>query len=383
MSPKADGAVANQAQMTGGIGQSVHLFGRTFHVQTEMSQGGVRTEVFLGGRLMAAREKQLGRTARGLEEQKSVMNEHHQSVVAAIKKRAARVNQSGPEASLKCGSEVRKRTTSEAMATGLRVRNLLREFRRRVDTEGLDEAERLKTASPAFSWIIASPTFESLRVDEQLRIHLLQHQIDTWCREGAEEDRAAEIRSEVANLSAYLAGIENRAEFVNVNSVHADALESPISQQPTTPCTAEELQANPSLFPEALYDNPSGSQMEKYMAKVSLQPLTSIDGFIGSCLVDSESGMMLGSQGGGSVNLELAAAGNTQVVRAKRKTMDSLKLNDRIEDILISLKAQYHVIRPLESNPRIFLYLVLDRDKSNLAMARHDLRSFEEGLQLG
>ena len=118
------------------------------------------------------------------------------------------------------------------------------------------------------------------------------------------------------------------------------------------------------------------------MAKISLEPLTTIEGFIGTCLVDSESGMMLGSHGGGSVNLELAAAGNTQVVRAKRKTMDSLKLNDHIEDILISLKNQYHVIRPLESNGRIFLYLVLDRGKANLAMARHDLRAFEEGLNL-
>ena len=119
------------------------------------------------------------------------------------------------------------------------------------------------------------------------------------------------------------------------------------------------------------------------MAKLSLEPLTSIDGFIGSCLVDSDSGMMLGAHGGGPVDLELAAAGNTQVVRAKRKTMGSLKLDDRIEDILISLGKQYHLIRPLESNPSIFLYLALDRDKANLAMARHELKGFEADLKLG
>jgi len=67
-------------------------------------------------------------------------------------------------------------------------------------------------------------------------------------------------------------------------------------------------------------------------------------------------------------------------VRAKRRVAASLKLNDTVEDILISLGKQYHLIRPLESNQKLFLYLVLDRARSNLAMARHELRSFEKSL---
>jgi len=66
--------------------------------------------------------------------------------------------------------------------------------------------------------------------------------------------------------------------------------------------------------------------------KEALAKLMEIDGVIGACIVDSNSGMMLGSIGGGAqINLELAAAGNTEVVRAKRKTMKSLNLNDPIE----------------------------------------------------
>ncbi|MEM7352174.1 MAG: roadblock/LC7 domain-containing protein [Acidobacteriota bacterium] len=118
------------------------------------------------------------------------------------------------------------------------------------------------------------------------------------------------------------------------------------------------------------------------MAKFDLEPLNAIDGFLGACLVDSSSGMMLGATGGGPVNLEVAAAGNTEVVRAKRKTMDSLKLDDQIEDILISLGKQYHIIRPLGSAAVLFLYIVMDRNKSNLAMARHEVRAFEKTLDL-
>ena len=111
----------------------------------------------------------------------------------------------------------------------------------------------------------------------------------------------------------------------------------------------------------------------------SLKELLRVDGALSAALVDSNSGMMLGGIGTG-IDLELAAAGNTEVVRSKLKTMKILGLNDAIEDILITLGRQYHIIRPVQAKTGIFIYLVLDRTKANLAMARRACQDAEHSL---
>src|SRR3990170_2075002 len=111
----------------------------------------------------------------------------------------------------------------------------------------------------------------------------------------------------------------------------------------------------------------------------SLKQLLRTDGAMCAALVDANSGMMLGSAGTG-LDLELAAAGNTEVVRAKLKTIQILGLSDTIEDILITLGRQYHIIRPLQAKAGIFLYVVLDKAKANLAMARRACQETETAI---
>lgn len=114
--------------------------------------------------------------------------------------------------------------------------------------------------------------------------------------------------------------------------------------------------------------------------KESLDDIMKVDGAQCAALVDSGSGMMLGNVGSG-VDIEVAAAGNTEVVRAKLKTMKALGIQDSIEDILITLGAAYHIIRPLAAHEGVFLYAVLDKARANLAMARRKIADVEKGIQ--
>jgi predicted regulator of Ras-like GTPase activity (Roadblock/LC7/MglB family) len=120
--------------------------------------------------------------------------------------------------------------------------------------------------------------------------------------------------------------------------------------------------------------------------EVSLKEMMAgVEGALGAAVVDYTSGMALGTLGGNKdLDLTVAAAGNTDVVRAKVRTMEQVGLKGRIEDMLITLDSQYHLIRPVtgRSGNGLFLYLVLDKARSNLAMARHQLKRVEEQLEV-
>ena len=111
-----------------------------------------------------------------------------------------------------------------------------------------------------------------------------------------------------------------------------------------------------------------------------LDRVMSIDGAIAAALADYSSGMCLGTAGGTkSFNPEVAAAGNSEVVRSKLRVMQSLELADEIEDILITLGKEYHLIFPLKGGD-LFLYAALRREQANLALTRHKMAQIAKEL---
>ncbi|SFV66099.1 hypothetical protein MNB_SV-13-598 [hydrothermal vent metagenome] len=111
----------------------------------------------------------------------------------------------------------------------------------------------------------------------------------------------------------------------------------------------------------------------------ALEEIMSLNGALATSLVDWESGMVLGMMSNGSFNIELASAGNAEVVKAKMATMRSLGLSSEIKDIMITLTDQIHIIHILKSNPELCLYVALTSAQSNLALARNRLNTVAAG----
>ena len=113
-------------------------------------------------------------------------------------------------------------------------------------------------------------------------------------------------------------------------------------------------------------------------ARATLQELQSVAGFLGVALVDTESGQCWCSLGGGAqLNMAQAALHGAEVLKAKHKAIQDLSLDDSVEDMVVTLAAQYHILRPVKAQPRLFVYLVLDRDAALLALASFALAEVE------
>lgn len=103
--------------------------------------------------------------------------------------------------------------------------------------------------------------------------------------------------------------------------------------------------------------------------------INDLPGLMAVAIVDVSSGMSLASHSNSGINPDTAAAYNTEVVKQKQKAMAALKLQgETMEDILITLTTQLHLIR-LVNDGKKFIYLVVSSRDTNLAIAREVLRS--------
>jgi hypothetical protein len=94
-----------------------------------------------------------------------------------------------------------------------------------------------------------------------------------------------------------------------------------------------------------------------------------IPGFIAASLVDLESGMTLGTKTlRADFDLAAASAYNSEMVKQKQKIMRALSLKTTLEDMLITLGDQIHLIKMV--SPTSFIYLAADRANSNIAIVR-------------
>jgi hypothetical protein len=113
---------------------------------------------------------------------------------------------------------------------------------------------------------------------------------------------------------------------------------------------------------------PSEKQIVEAFDKIAAET----PGYIAASLVDLESGMTLGLKAlRPEFDLAAASAYNSEMVKQKLKIMKALNLRTTLEDMLITLGDQIHVIKMV--SPTTFIYLSVDRSQSNLAIVRNVL----------
>ena len=108
---------------------------------------------------------------------------------------------------------------------------------------------------------------------------------------------------------------------------------------------------------------------------------TNVNGFIAVAVTEIETGLSYGNISIDSAfDPELASAYNLEVVKAKLSAVKALNLNQDIEDILITLTSQIHII-DISPNNKFMVYLVADSSKANLGMTRAVLRKHKADLE--
>ena len=97
---------------------------------------------------------------------------------------------------------------------------------------------------------------------------------------------------------------------------------------------------------------------------------STVTGFMGASVVDLDTGMTLVANSTRTdFDLGVASAHNSEMVKQKLKTIEVLNLNTELDDMLLTLGDQLHLIRLL--TPETFLYLAADRKQTNLAIMRN------------
>jgi hypothetical protein len=124
------------------------------------------------------------------------------------------------------------------------------------------------------------------------------------------------------------------------------------------------------------------STLDHARAVQQLSGMLTLDGLLGCAVVDATNGLILAreSRNDEGLDLDVAAAASTQALKAHKAAARSMGLADPIEEVMTSAGARHHIIRQLSRYPDLFLFVLLDRHRTNLALARYKLMEVEREM---
>lgn len=113
----------------------------------------------------------------------------------------------------------------------------------------------------------------------------------------------------------------------------------------------------------------------------ALEQGRTLEGSLATLLVETATGNLIAAAiGAKGVDVELAAAATAELARQKPRVEERIGLKDSFEEVLLTSRRRYYLLRPVGSDGRMFLLLVLDRTKANLTAAQEGLAAIERAL---
>lgn len=120
--------------------------------------------------------------------------------------------------------------------------------------------------------------------------------------------------------------------------------------------------------------------MSDFLNKFGEDLKNNVSGFIAVSVTEVKTGVSYYSLSvDPSFDPELASAYNLEVVKAKFNAIKALNLDQTIENIMINLSSQIHIIDISENND-YFIYLAVDANKANLGMTKALLNKYKKDI---
>ena len=181
------------------------------------------------------------------------------------------------------------------------------------------------------------------------------------------------------------------------NHIKAQARWEPADSVPSIgasefPVRASELNASvpPTDSAAATGASPSAMRISRAVldpahARIALAGLLALDGLLGCAVVDSNTGLVLAREtheagDGPPIDMALAAAACAQLLRAHRQAARSMGLAELVDEVITSAGGRQQIMRTVSRHPEFFIVALLDKQHTNLALARFQLIDVERRL---
>ena len=127
---------------------------------------------------------------------------------------------------------------------------------------------------------------------------------------------------------------------------------------------------------------PTHAGLDAARGRQALSSLLKLDGLLGCALVDASTGFVLAHEARDEqpLDMELAAAAATQMLRSQKESARRMGLVESVDEIIVTAGARHVLIRAMQRHAEMFIVALLEKHRTNLALARFQLLEVDRSL---